>query len=111
MSAYTKGPWTTRAARGYSGDIGILAPDVGGVIAECFSDMRFAGELAVDECAANARLIATAPDMLEGHKENVRCLTMLLNELQGRVEGGKLAVIQTSINRSINLIAKAECME
>ena len=56
----------------------------------------------------SARLISAAPDMLEAHYENVRCLTMLLNELQGRVEAGKLAVIQTAINRSIDVIAKAE---
>jgi hypothetical protein len=53
-----------------SNDFGIVAqlPDAEGgwaVIAEAFSDIRREGEFAIEEAAANARLIASAQMLLE----------------------------------------------
>lgn len=71
MSAakHTPGPWEVRASKG-TVDFGIIVQDGradGGwaVIAEAFSEVRHAGERA-PEALPNARLIAAAPDLLEG---------------------------------------------
>ena len=61
---HTPGPWTARPANDGSGDIGICAPGVSNVIAECFADMRFDGERNFAEAKANARLIVSAPELL-----------------------------------------------
>lgn len=88
MSAHTHGPWQARGSH-QTDDFGIIAQDGsaddGGwmVIAECFSDLRRSGERAIEEAAANARLIAAAPDLLEALK---RCrfdsLNMSLADLE-----------------------------
>lgn len=56
----------------------------------------------------DARLIAAAPDMLEAHEENVRILGFLVNELQGRIEGGKLAALAGCLDRARAALAKAQ---
>ena len=60
-----------------------------------------------DVNAANARLIAAAPDMLDVHTENARILRYLVNELQGRIEDGKLAALHGCLDRCDAAIAKA----
>lgn len=65
MSQHTPGPWSTKEANDGGGDVGICAPDVSNVVAECFADMRYAGECNRAESRANANLIAAAPDLLE----------------------------------------------
>ena len=75
MSAHTPGPWTTVSAKqGPDRDIGIAAPRCAGVIAECFEEFRAPRVHSRDECAANALLIAAAPELLaalrEYHKAN-----------------------------------------
>ena len=60
MSTHTPGPWTLKYA--HCGDVGIKAD--GGLIAECFCDIRRADEHSTAEAGANARLIAAAPDLL-----------------------------------------------
>ncbi len=76
MSKHTPGPWSVRKALGL-GDLAIVAPstqpDHSGfvILAECYEDIRDRGEHAVDECAANARLIAAAPDLLEALQDMV----------------------------------------
>lgn len=106
MSGYTPSPWKWywRETDGEA-DCGVFSETMPG---QAYSVCRAPRYQTEERWEADARLIAAAPDMLEAHYENVRCLTMLLNELQGRVEAGKLAVIQTAINRSIDVIAKAE---
>lgn len=64
-ASHTPGPWCLRHSRDGSGDVGIGAPDINNVIAECFAAMRSREERAVDEALANARLIAAAPELLE----------------------------------------------
>lgn len=64
MSKHTPGPWSTQRALDGSGDVGITAPGVRNVIAECFAAMRHRDERATDEAEANARLIASAPELL-----------------------------------------------
>ncbi len=59
------------------------------------------------EREANAHLIVAAPEMLAAHSENARVLRLLVSELQGRVEGGKLAAIALCLGRSNDAIAKA----
>jgi hypothetical protein len=61
---HTQGPWKIRWSRDGSGDVGITADDLPNVLAECFADIRASGERATDEAAANARLIASAPELL-----------------------------------------------
>jgi hypothetical protein len=63
-TTHTPGPWTFKHAGDESGDIGILS-DGPAVVAECFPDIRIRDEGAHDECLANARLIAAAPELLE----------------------------------------------
>lgn len=62
MSKHTPGPWEPRYASDGCHDIGIVAD--GGVIAECFHEIRVKNEFAYNECAANARLIAVTPELL-----------------------------------------------
>ena len=76
---HTPGPWRTRASQDASGDIGITAPDVPNVIAECFADMRFVGEFAIVEAQANAHLIAAAPETTDA----LRSLLRLFEEIDG----------------------------
>ena len=61
LAAATPGPWAIKGAR-TGGDKAIVA-DGHVVIAEAFEDIRRQGERAQDECAANAELIAMAPDL------------------------------------------------
>lgn len=72
MSAkHTPGPWRTKEAAGKPGndrDIAIIAVDEDGhpaILAECFENIRHGRERAYVECAANSRLIAAAPELLE----------------------------------------------
>jgi hypothetical protein len=67
MSAHTPGQWVAKHAEDGCGDIGIVGGD--GVVAECFNEIRKARENAKDECLANARLIAAAPDLLAALQE------------------------------------------
>ena len=60
---HTCGPWKVRAAQ-YANDFGIVDSTGFNVLAECFSDIRWEGEHAVREAAANACLIAAAPELL-----------------------------------------------
>lgn len=60
---HTPGPWGIKRSKDGSGDIGITAPGVYNVVAECFAAMRHAAERS-PEVDANARLIASAPDLL-----------------------------------------------
>ena len=46
-------------------------------------------------------------DMLSDHMENARILEFLCNELQGRIEGGKLQALFGCLERSRAAIAKA----
>ncbi len=69
MSAITEGPWTIRRSNDGSGDVGITAPGLRNVLAECFGALRHSDERASDEAYANARLIAAAPVLLEAIKE------------------------------------------
>lgn len=57
---------------------------------------------------SDAQLIFAARDMLSDHKENVRLLSLVIHDLQGRVEGGKLAALQQCLDRSKASVAKAE---
>ncbi|MBN8979434.1 MAG: hypothetical protein J0I08_23495 [Rhizobiales bacterium] len=63
-ATHTPGPWKIRWSRDGSGDVGITADGLPNVLAECFADIRASGERASDEAAANARLVATAPELL-----------------------------------------------
>ena len=62
LEGHTPGPWESKAAKDGSGDIGIITD--GGCLAECFHEIRRRDEGAYSEQAANARLIAAAPDLL-----------------------------------------------
>lgn len=64
MSRHTPGPWVAKDANDGCGDVGIVSMGHG-VIAECFNEIRQPSEGAVDECKANARLIALAPELHE----------------------------------------------
>jgi len=61
MARATPGPWSAKSSAMGDNDIGILGD--GGCLAECFSSIRKQFEHATDEQAANAALIAMAPDL------------------------------------------------
>lgn len=58
---HTAGPWLIRKAA--NGDRGISAPGTG-IFIEVFTEIRHSGEGALDECEANARLVAAAPRLI-----------------------------------------------
>jgi hypothetical protein len=62
--SFTPGPWSIRRARDASGVIGITAPGVNNVIAECFSEIRAGGQRDLD-VEANAQLVAAAPELVQ----------------------------------------------
>lgn len=66
MSAHTPGPWTL-GSRVISAD----THDTFNVAVALLSSAREAPELSEDERAANGRLIAAAPDLLEALEEMV----------------------------------------
>ena len=103
MIDHTPEPWRADANSGWfpwEDAIGIFSDDE--TIAWTTSKAS-----AREQDEANARLIAAAPDMLDGHTENARVLRYLVNELQGRIEGGKLAALHGCLDRSDAAIAKA----
>jgi hypothetical protein len=59
------------------------------------------------DALGNAMVMAAAEEMLEHHKENARILRLLVNELHGRIEAGKLAAVATCLGRSESAVAKA----
>jgi hypothetical protein len=72
-AATTPGPWMAKASV-HGSDFGIVAQDPSAesgwlVLAEVFSELRRQGDRALEEAAANARLIAAAPQLLEALKE------------------------------------------
>lgn len=69
IQTHTPGEWIIRRSNDGSGDVGITAPELRNVLAECFGALRHGGERAADEAYANARLIAAAPELLEALKE------------------------------------------
>lgn len=73
LTQHTPGPWSLRHSRNGSGDIGIAAPGVGNVIAECFAAMRHHDERS-PEVEANARLMSAAPDLLRACADWIRWL-------------------------------------
>lgn len=107
MSAHTPGPWSIK-------DGMIVAPpddpteyyeEQIGVVYR--TEAWTSGEPIETEDQANAALIAAAPDLLAEHVENARILGFLWDELQGRVEAGKLAAIGNCLRRCTDVIAKA----
>jgi hypothetical protein len=63
---HTPGPLTVQraAGAGREGEVGILS-DGRYVVAECWADIRYKGEQALDEAMANATLYAAASELLE----------------------------------------------
>jgi len=65
---HTPGPWEATQLNGAPVIIIEAHKDGACFIAECYSSMRFEGENAGAEAAANGTLIAAAPDLLEASK-------------------------------------------
>jgi hypothetical protein len=107
MADATPRPWhvETNALEG-TDDVGFTILSNDEIVCDLY---QHAGAclLRFDNDEANARLIAAAPDMLADHQENARVLGFLVNELQGRIDGGKLAALCACLNRSNAAIAKA----
>jgi len=61
----TPRPWTIRASRDASGDVGITGGGLPNVLAETFADLRFRGERNTYEARANAELIVRAVNAFE----------------------------------------------
>lgn len=84
---HTPGPWATSPSRDGSHDIGIVGaghePKRNIVLlAECFSDIRRAHEYANEECIANARLIAAAPELLEALRQSANMLSAIAGDIE-----------------------------
>lgn len=62
----------------------------------------------IEECQANARLIAAAPDMYEALTECANNLKFLSNHLTGRMGEGALAEIERLADEAFLVLAKAE---
>jgi hypothetical protein len=81
--SHTPGPWGIRKSKNGSGDVGISAPNVKNVIAECFAAMRHHDEKATDEATANAQLMAASPDLLEVAKQAEKELLWAADQFEG----------------------------
>lgn len=79
--AATKGQWVVKLASDGCGEVGILAG--GGVIAECFHEIREKHEHAYQECRANGDYIAAA---------NPATVIALLDEIAALVSSCKRMV-------------------
>lgn len=60
----------------------------------------FSNDAAKAILSTNEKLTAENARLREAHKENARLLTLVAHDLQGRVEGGKLAAIVQCADRS-----------
>lgn len=118
---HTPGPWQVIGISQDDGSISIGQPEYRIVIAYAtnaasFGDfingamkrggVKFAQSDAHTQFA-NARLIAAGPDMLKAHQENSRLLKLVIHDLQGRVEAGKMAALQICADRSDEATRKA----
>lgn len=70
---HTPGPWTVEDCTGdglHDICLGYTVQDRGNpiLLATCFFDQDFIGPISLEECNANARLIAAAPKLLEACK-------------------------------------------
>jgi hypothetical protein len=107
VQAHTPGPLIARV--GSNGDVGIIATaenviafdDIGGaLIAECYCEIRRAGEGAQAEALANAMLFAAAPELLAACQAMVRyqelvesgATTGLINAYAEAFEGAEDAI-------------------
>lgn len=83
MSAavHTPGLWQMKVANDGCGYIGIVGD--GGVLAECFHEIRASDEKAYKEMLANARLIVAAPELLTA----LQAMVLAYDNLE-HVEGG-----------------------
>jgi len=113
MSAQpTPGPLVVRV--GANGDVGIISTsqkaageDIGGsLVAECFAEIRRAGEGARAEALANARLFATSHDLLEALTQCRAVLHTALAET-GTDDEPKRSVLIRRIDVADAAIAKA----
>lgn len=78
-SKHTKGPWTVDArAMNSCGVTGQTA-----FVANC--SPRAGGPMKVDECQANARLIAAAPEMLEALRQITEAFERYLSGSESRL--------------------------
>lgn len=100
LTAHSPAPW--RVVPNNNGCYFEIEDAKGNGIFESTFDNQ-AGVVSIED----ARLIAAAPDLLAAHVENARILGFLVNELQGRIEGGKLGALALCLERSIAAIARA----
>ncbi len=69
---WTPGPWVVESTlRANGGDTSVMTGDG----AYCIADLHESGGMArpYEECVANARLVAAAPDMTEALREAIVC--------------------------------------
>lgn len=104
---FTPAPWTIyeETAIDYR-PCNIYGADGGSQIAVLMGGGRKRA-ISKSEERANARLISAAPDMLADHQENARLLSLVIHDLQGRVEVGKIAALSQCLDRSRAAIKKA----
>lgn len=113
---HTRGPWRIRES--FMGSLWIeggLLTDPDHVVIVSLKDTvheregnkTITTETARVHAQADAYLIASAPELVAAHQENARILGFLVNELQGRIEGGKLGALAGCLDRSSAALSKA----
>lgn len=107
---HTPGPWSIGNSAGYNASHVYHDEDGVCTVYGIFSHQSVKQVADDPRCAeglANARLIAAAPDMLAEHEAIARLLSLVIHDLQGRVERDKLAALSQCLDRSQSAIAKA----
>jgi ATP-dependent helicase YprA (DUF1998 family) len=103
---HTPGPWTTRNSVDGSGDIAIVA-STKSIVAECFTAIRHSTERVEEECEANARLIAAAPDLFDAVKAALPVLEATQRLLAVEAAKAGMEPDDTLLNRMRSAVAKA----
>ena len=97
MSAHTKGPWASAAREYDDWESVVYVPGTPYEICQCFHSEN------IDECEANARLIAAAPELLEAL---VLVLPMAKGYAAEHPVGNNEAMVQEAIDALDALEAK-----
>jgi hypothetical protein len=101
MTQHTPTPWHLLKPNDHSGDCGITALGLPNVLAECFADIRHAGEHSAQEAQANAAHIVKC---VNAYEDLVAALKMARKRL---TDDGRYMPTQTSPEKAYALMEVA----